>query len=111
MKVGMTKIGTIMGRIGKREGEMISVTAAIPVVKTTPANYVELVRAIVMKTWTVNEAWCVEKTIVAHGAPDLIQQMTVAGIPVPERIVVAAETVSVKRVRATVTVTPIVRMI
>ena len=71
--------GTIMGRIGKREGEMSSVMAAIPVVKTTPANNVELVqnfiaefyyfcvlisrlfscqvRAIVMKTWTVNKAW------------------------------------------------------
>merc|ERR1719315_296308 len=100
-----------MGRKGKREGEMTSVMAAIPAVKTTPTNDVELVRAIVMKTWTVNKAWCVELIIVVHGALDLTRQMIVAGIPVTERTVVAAETVSVKRVRATVTVTPIVRMI
>jgi len=91
--------------------EKISVMAETLVVRITPASDAELVKVIVMKTWTVNEAWCVEEIIVAPGVLGLTPQMIAAGIPVMERIVVVAETMLVKRVKAIVIATLIVRMI
>jgi len=91
--------------------EKISVTAVTLAVKTTPANDVELVRVIVMKTRTVNEAWCVEKTTVVPGALGSTPRMIAAGSHVMEMTVAVAKIMLVKRVRATVTVTPTVRTI
>jgi len=91
--------------------EKISVTEETLAAKTTPASDVELVKVIVMRTWTVNEAWCVEEIIVAPGVLGLTPRMIAAGIPVMERIVVVAETMPVKRVKAIVIATQIVRMI
>jgi len=91
--------------------EKISVTVATLAVKTTPANDVELVRVIVMKTRTVNEAWCVEKTTVVPGALGSTPRMIAAGSHVMEMTVAVAKIMLVKRVRATVTVTPTVRTI
>merc|ERR1719234_2896811 len=91
--------------------EKISVMAETLVVKTTQASDAELVKVIAMKTWTVNEGWCVEETTVARGALGSTTQMIAAGMSVMERIVVAAGTTPVKRVKAIVIATPIVRMI
>merc|ERR1719234_2239487 len=89
----------------------ISVTVETLVVKTTQASDAELVKVTAMKTWTVNEGWCVEKTTVAPGALGSTTQMIAAGITVMERIVVVAGTTPVKKVKAIVTATLIVRMI
>merc|ERR1719234_1681278 len=89
--------------------EKISVMAETLVVKTTQASAAEWVKVIAMKTWTVNEGWCVEETTVAPGALGSMTQMIAAGIPVMERIVVVAGTTLVKRVMAIVIATLIVR--
>jgi len=114
--MAMTKTGmigitmTTREKITMTKREKISVMAETPAAKTAQASDAELVKVIAMKTWTVNEGWCVERTTVVPGALGSMPQMIAAGIPVMERIVVVAETTLVKKVKATVIATPTVRM-